>query len=270
MPIAESESTGKVSRLTVEQAARLYSTSPTKVRGMLRRGELEAEESGGPEPFVVVHAGRDELTAAQAGRLLGLATPSVRVALRAGRLRGRKDGGRYFVRLDSLLASQRCPAEITRLFGGFTAARLPVPSTRPRVPAARVSVPVYVRLSPQEAEALVLGVERYGSQRAAIGAALAQLGESIPYEAELRRLGDELEERDERLAWARKEAGKAKELAARLPSELWCPGCLTFIPLEQLETEESREYDGGFVWRHRHEGLAALTRGRSTALGRRR
>ncbi len=268
MPIAEKEATGKVTRLTVEQAAHLYSTSPTKVRRMLRRGELEAEESGGPEPLVVVDPARDELTAAQAGRLLGLATPSVRAALRAGRLRGRKDGDRYLVRLDSILASQRCPREVTRLFDGFAAAQ-PEPRVRPRVPAARASVPVYVRLTPEEAEALVLGVERYGSQRAAIGAALAQLGDSIPYEAELRRLGEELEQREERLGRVRKEASEAKEHAARLPSELYCHACSEWIPLEQLEAEQSREH-GGLTWLHRHDGLAAFTQGRSAALGRRR
>jgi hypothetical protein len=268
MSIAETESTGKVTRLTVEQAARLYSISPTKVRRMLRRGELEAEESGGPEPFVVIHAGSDELTAAQAGRLLGLATPSVRAALRAGRLQGRKDGDRYLLRLDSLLASSRCPAEVAQLFDGFAPA-LPEPAARPRVPAGRAHVSVYVRLTPEEAESLADGVSRYGSQRAAVGAALTQLGASIPYEAELRRLGGELEDRDERLERARGEARKAKELAERLPSELYCQGCRAFVPLEQLEAEESREH-GGLVWQHRHEGLAAFTQGHAVPLGRRR
>jgi hypothetical protein len=119
------------------------------------------------------------------------------------------------------------------------------------------------------AEALDEATERFGSRSAAVEAGLLRLGETLPLEADLRQLRQELDEREASVARAREEASEAKERAARVPAELFCSGCGAFVPLEQLEAEDSREH-GGLVWRHRHAGLDVLRHGSESLVGRRK
>jgi hypothetical protein len=257
--------------LTVEQAARLFSTTPEKVRRAARRGEVQAEERDG-RVVVFVDSERDTLTGPQAARLLGVGAPTIRRDVVTGRLEGRRVDHGYEILVAAILADRRCPADVRELLDPDSRRRAEPERSTTRVNgplAGRLSLPVYVRLRPEEAEALAAGVERFGSQRAAIGAALAQLGETLPLESELRRLQGELEQRDEKVAHARDEARKAKERAARVPDELYCDGCRAFVPLEQLEAEDDREH-GGLVWRHRHQGLDVLRHGSASLVGRRK
>lgn len=276
------ERANRLRRLRIEEAARLYSTSPEKIRRRLRRGELRSDaEAAGPfaagaDPLVVVDVEQDGLSSPQAARLLGVGSPTIRRDVSSGRLRGSREGRDYQIPFTSILADRRCPQDARQLLepDDFTSlVEQPAAAAAVRrygPPVGKASVPIYVRLRPEEAQALAVGVERYGSQRAAVGAALAQLGESLPYEAELRRLQQELDREREQARTAREQARTAQERLARLPQELYCEGCRSFVPLEELAEEESREH-GGQVLVHRHDGLAALVQGgASRVLARRR
>jgi excisionase family DNA binding protein len=263
---------GRKIAVTVEVAARLFATSPARIRAAAARGELEAEDRAG-ELFVLVDLELTLLSSPQAARLLGVQTQTVRKDVRSGRLRGTHDRGSrgYRIRLRELASDRRFPADLAAvlLLGQPSPREEPHPTRRRSPELAGAVVPLNVLLRPEDAEALAVGVERFGTKRAAVSAALRQLGASIPYEAELRRRDAQLEQCGEVLARSREEVSAARERAARLPAELWCHGCSAWIPLEQLQEEESREL-GGVAWAHRHEGLTAVLQGRATPLGRHR
>jgi excisionase family DNA binding protein len=256
--------------VTVETAARLFATTPAKIRRAVAREELEAEEYAG-RLLVRVDLERTTLTAPQAARLLGVGSPTIRRDVATGRLKGEHEGHAYRIPLREVAADRRFPHELRALLlqEQPPAVEEAHPTRRRSPELARAVVPLNVMLRPEDAEALSVGVERFGTKRAAVAAALRQLGASIPFEAELRRRDRELEEQDEALDQARDDAAKAKERVARLPDELYCHGCSAWIPLEQFEQEDDREL-GGLAWIHRHEGLAAVMQGRATAVGRRK
>jgi excisionase family DNA binding protein len=273
MAVSNSKRNQRTRRLTVEQAARLYSTTPEKVRRRARRGGLESEERDG-RLLIFVDPERDTLTSPQAARLLGVGSPTIRRDVASGRLSAKRDGRDYRIPLASLVADRRCPQDARDLLDpdGRDARIEEAPRSTGRVlgsSAGRARVHVHALIRLPAAEALDAATERYGSRTAAVEAALLQVGETLPLEAELRRRDAELDDRDKRLERAREEARVAKERAARLPAELYCHRCDQWVPLEQLEQEDSREL-GGLAWIHRHEGLAAVVQGREAPLGRRK
>jgi excisionase family DNA binding protein len=256
--------------VTVDTAARLFATTPAKIRRAVARDELQAEEYAG-RLLVSIDVERTMLTAPQAARLLSVGSPTIRRDVATGRLKGEHNGREYRIPLAELVRDRRFPSDLRALLlrEQAPAEEEPHPSRRRSPELARAVVPLNVMLRPEDAQALSVGVERFGTKRSAVAAALRQLGESIPFEAELRRLGRQLEQQGEELDRVRGEASKAKERASRLPDELYCHGCSAFVPLEQLEQEDIREL-GGLAWVHRHDGLAAVVQGRSTAVGLRK
>ena len=221
---------------------------------------------------MLVDLERDTLNAPQAARLLGVGSPTIRRDVATGRIVGRHEGREYRIPLGALAHDRRFPAELRELLLGEqdrSTEDNQHPTRRRSPELARAVVPLNVMLRPEDAQVLAVGVERYGTKRATVSAALRQLDETLPHEQELRRLQDELEQNERRLEQARAESTAAKERAAKLPDELYCDGCGAFVPLAQLEPEDSREH-GGVVWRHRHEGFDSLRYGSERLLGRRK
>jgi excisionase family DNA binding protein len=262
---------GRRITLTVEQAARLYTTSPTKIRRAAGRGELDTEEHAG-RLLVFIDPERDTLTSPQAARLLAVQTQTIRKDVARGRLPAKRDGRDYRIPLAAVAEDRRFPSDLRALLvlGDQPGAGDDVPHpTARRTGPLRANVDLHLRVSPPAAEALAAGRERFGSLRAAAENAFLQLGETLPLEAELRRRDEQLAQQDDAVAQARAEARAAKERATKLPDELWCDGCRAFVPLAQLEPEDSREHTG-LVWRHRHQGIDVVRYGSEGLLGRRK
>jgi hypothetical protein len=255
------ENLGSRVRVSAAAACRLYGCSPAELRRRVRRGELDGTRDEQARDVVVfVDLDGDELPAQAAGRLLGIATPSVRAAIRAGRLEGRRDVAGWRVPLRALLADPRFPTELRRELEpeGFTAiggqeqppGELAVPS--------RLTRPVFVRLTPEEAEAFEQLWQGHGHQSRAVGRALLAEAKRATVRDEREELQSSLDRTRQALKAARSETEKARREASDFPSELYCNGCGGFVPLGELEPTSEYRDEPGKVWLHRHSGLRSF------------
>lgn len=222
---------------------------PQTVARRRRRGELPK----GDRADTVVLSPATWLRSEDAAAMLGLTTASVRGAAGRGELAGRRDReGRWWIRLESVLADGRCDPETVAVFTGERVAQLE--EVRPDPLPDRMQRVLYVRLDSGESELLDELAAVHGSQRAAVGAGLRALHAEGASPAEVAELRVERDLFRDEAESSRETARLLAELSReRLVDELYCPACEALVPIEEADRAEDEQ--GYVVLYHRRHGL---------------